>query len=496
MGSGEEFSRLAALLPEPMLLVTGEGAVLAANRASADLLGHPSGDRLVGRRLMDLGDQDTGRVEEWLRACSRSKTLVPGFLTFRRVGGSPVRCRADGAAYWPASAGDAATVLVRLTPGQQVEQRKDEFLAMLAHELRNPLAPLRSGIEVLRMEANAPDQFHRVSEMMDRQVRHLTRIVDDLLNVSRITRGRIDLRREPMDLIPVIEHAMEMVEERSFMDGTVEVTLHMPPDALWLDGDATRLSQVFVNLISNAVKFTDPGGRVTVTAGPDESGGEGITVSVRDTGAGIQAEDLADIFDLFVQTDLSLDREKGGLGLGLPVARRLTELHGGTLEARSEGLGKGSEFIVSLPSLPALDARSPQEAAPGSRSDGEDRAPGRRCVLIVDDNRDAAEVLGMLVDHWGHDIALAHDGIHALEVAARSRPDVVLMDLGLPRLDGYEVARRIRVDPELAGALLIAVSGYGPLEDQGRAKAAGFDHHLVKPVDPKVLKILLVSSRA
>ncbi len=646
---------MAALLPEPMLLVSGDGLVLAANRAAAELLGHPSAGNLVDRRLPDLVDQDVATVEEWLRASSRSRKLIPGSLGFRRGNGTSIHCRADGAVYSPASAGEVAAVLVRLTPRReavdpfldlnlrieelktevgrrkqaelalyhererlrvtlesigdaviatdiggritflnrvaealtgwegeealgrplgevfviinegtrapiespvdkvlrlgtvvplanhtllihrngsetsiddtaapirdegkgmkgvvlvfheiterrelerqlrQADERKDEFLAMLAHELRNPLAPLRTGIEVLRKGTNAPGQFDRVSEMMDRQVRHMTRLVDELLDVSRITRGRVDLRREPVDLIPTLEHAVEMVEEANLADGGVELTLDLPPDPLRLDGDATRLSQIFVNLISNAVRFTEPGGRVTVTARSDGSSGDQIVVKVRDTGIGITAGDLPDIFELFVQVDRSLARTKGGLGLGLSVARRLTELHGGTLEARSEGLGKGSEFIVSLPGLPTGDAGSLHESSSARPSDGEGNS--RRRVLIVDDNKDSAEVLGILVGVWGHDVAMAHDGVTALEVAARHSPEVVLLDLGLPRLNGYEVARRIREDPALCGALLIAVSGYGKPEDHRRTKEVGFDHHLVKPVDPAVLESLLVSPR-
>jgi len=652
----EEFSRFADLLPEPMLLLGGDAVVLAANRASAGLLGEMFGHGLPGRRILDLVDQDPEAVGQWLRACSRSRALIPGSLSFRAENGAALLCRADGAVYSPASEVEPAAVLVRLTPRRKAanpflglnlrieelttevgrrmraeaalrgerewfrvtlesigdaviatdsrglvtfmnsvaetltgwsredargrplgdvfvimneytreptespvdkvlrdgltvalanhtilvrrdgsecsiddsaapirdedheitgvvlvfheiterrklerqlrraDQRKDEFLAMLAHELRNPLAPLRSGIEILRVDAGGAGQANRIAEMMERQVQHMTRLVDDLLDVSRITRGSIELRREHIDLVPVLEHALEMVEELNVSGEGAEVTLVLPQGPLPLNGDPTRLSQVFVNLISNAMKFTDPGGRVTVSCGPERSRDGWIVVSVKDTGVGIPGDDLSDIFELFVQTDRSLDRTKGGLGLGLPVARRLTELHGGTLEARSEGPGRGSEFVVTLPGLGAADAEDLDAAPPGPDPDpdAEDASEGLR-VLVVDDNHDAAELLGMLVEHWGHQVAMAHDGVEALEVAARFRPQVLLLDLGLPRLDGYEVARKLREDPGLADAMLVAVSGYGRAEDRQRTREAGFDDHLVKPVDHEVLRKLLVS---
>ncbi|TVP44819.1 MAG: hybrid sensor histidine kinase/response regulator [Gemmatimonadales bacterium] len=652
LGRPEEFSRFADLLPEPMLLVGGDAVVLAANPASAGLLGGMFGRELAGRRILELVDQDAQAVTQWLRACSRSRALLPGSLRFRGETGQALHCRADGAVHSPASGVEPATVLVRLTPrrkaanpflglnlrieelttevGRRVraeqalrgerewfrvtlesigdaviatdslgcitfmnsvaenltgwsredamgrplgevfvimneytrepsenpvdrvlrdgvtvalanhtilvrrdgtecsiddsaapirdeddeiagvvlvfheiterrklerqlrmaDQRKDEFLAMLAHELRNPLAPLRSGIEILRVGAGISDQAERIAEMMERQVQHMTRLVDDLLDVSRITRGSIELRRESVDLLPVLEHALEMVEQLNPSGEGAEVTLNLPQGPLLVDGDATRLSQVFVNLISNAVKFTEPGGRVTVTAGLEGARRDRIAVSVRDTGVGISEDDLSDIFELFVQTDRSLARTKGGLGLGLPVARRLTELHGGTLKARSEGPGRGSEFIVRLPGMLPAEGTD-LEGTPSDEARDPGGAPGGRRVLVVDDNHDAAELLGMLVEHWGHEVALAHDGVEALQVAARFKPQLVLLDLGLPQLDGYEVAGRIRQDPELAGAVLIAVSGYGRREDRQRTQEAGFDDHLVKPVDHEVLKRLL-----
>jgi signal transduction histidine kinase/ActR/RegA family two-component response regulator/PAS domain-containing protein len=351
---------------------------------------------------------------------------------------------------------------------------KDEFLAMLGHELRNPLSAVRNAVATARLDQG---RRPRALEIAHRQTDQLGRLIDDLLDIARITQGRIVLRKERVNLAEIIERAVEsvrpLVEERS-----VQLTVARTRAALRVDADAARLEQVFVNLLSNAAKYTDAGGRIDVTI--DRQGDE-VAVHVRDTGIGIAPEMLPRIWDLFTQGDRTLDRAQGGLGIGLTLARRLVDLHGGKIEAHSEGLGKGAEFMVRLAALPVAAGESLPSAAPQP-------AP-ERCarVLLVEDNRDTAESLMMLLELLGHRVRAVYDGVAALDAARTSPPDVMLVDIGLPGMDGYEVARRVRRDPDLDGVVLVALTGYGREEDRQRAMAAGFDYHLVKPVSPDAL---------
>ncbi len=351
------------------------------------------------------------------------------------------------------------------------DRRKDEFLAMLAHELRNPMAPLSTALHLLAR--NAPDRDRFVA-MASRQVTQLVRLVDDLLDVSRITRGMITLRREPVVFADVVGRAVEMV--RVEVEARSQVfTVSLPAAPIRLLADPTRLAQVIANLLGNASKYTSPGGSIWLTA--ERLEGE-VVLRVRDTGAGIAPDLLPHVFDLFVQGDASLARTAGGLGIGLTIVDRLVALHGGRVEVRSEGAGRGSEFTVTLPRLPD-ELMSPAEPdAPSAVV-----AAGGLRVLIVEDNVDMAESLATLLAHWGHQVQLAYDAASALEVAARARPEIILSDLGLPGMDGYELARRLRAEPAFGKVVLVALSGYGRPEDQRRALEAGFDHHLVKPPD-------------
>jgi signal transduction histidine kinase len=360
------------------------------------------------------------------------------------------------------------------------DQRKDEFLATLGHELRNPLSPLLTGLQLLRMAKGDAETVDRVADIMDRQVAHLVRLVDDLLEVSRITRGVIDVHREPLELAPLVRSAVDTT--RPMLESAAhELRLDLPREPIVIAGDAVRLTQVFANLLTNAAKYTNHGGRIEVSV---RHTGRFATISVRDNGIGIPREHLDSVFEMFMQVDRSSRAAQGGLGIGLTLVRSLVAMHGGSVEARSAGRGKGSEFVVTLPTLAVHELPS--------RDVDEVRMLPPRRILIVDDNRDAADTLAALLGRLGATVAVAYGGVEALERTSTFAPDVVLLDIGMPEVDGYEVARRIRA----AGAtdvLLVALTGWGQDQDIRRSRAAGFDHHLVKPPDIERLREILTS---
>jgi PAS domain S-box-containing protein len=361
---------------------------------------------------------------------------------------------------------------------READRRKDEFIATLAHELRNPLAPMRNAVYLLRA---APAAADRVVDIMDRQVAHMVRLVDDLLEVSRITRGKVDLKREPVDLATAVRAAVDTA--RPLIDTAGHrLTVELPAEPVTADADPVRLVQVVTNLLNNAAKYTPAGGAVTVVAGREA---DRAVVRVRDTGVGIPADMLARVFDLFTQVDRTRRQAQGGLGIGLALVKSLVELHGGAVEAHSDGLGKGSEFVVRLP-LAAGPAAATDPTAHA-------RPLADRRVLIVDDNRDAAESLADLLRHLGGRVEVAHDGPAALAAAGRFRPAVVLLDIGMPGTDGYEVARRLRADPDQRGLVIVALTGWAQDEDRRRSRAAGFDHHLAKPVAADTLRAVLAT---
>ncbi|MEX2140043.1 MAG: PAS domain S-box protein [Pirellulales bacterium] len=368
----------------------------------------------------------------------------------------------------------------------QAARHKDEFLATLAHELRNPLAPIRNSLQILRMTGDASAGVQRLHEMIERQVTHMVRLVDDLLELSRISRGKIELRTGRVELATVINHAVET--SKPLIDAARhQLTVELPPQPLVLDGDAVRLAQVFANLLNNAAKYTLAGGQIVVAARCEA---DEVVVSIRDTGIGIPRDMLPRVFDMFAQITNDLRRTQDGLGIGLSLVRTLVSMHGGTVEAESAGLGHGSQFIVRLP----LAKIEPEESNDEHRQSGPEPSliPARR-IIAVDDNRDAADSLGMLLKILGADVHVAYDGQSALEAIRICRPAVVLLDLGMPGMDGYEVARRIRQNPEASKVLLIALTGWGQEEDRRRTKEAGFDHHLIKPVELSALQALLAS---
>jgi len=365
----------------------------------------------------------------------------------------------------------------------EADRRKDEFLATLAHELRNPLAAISNAVQVLRHGGRDSKTVDSASEMLERQVGQVSRLVDDLLDMSRITQGKIELRKDHVELTPILDQAVEtaraLLESRHH-----DLTVTLPSGPIYLRADAARLAQVVGNLLSNASKFTDDGGHIGLAV---EREGKNVVIRVRDTGIGIAAADLPRLFDMFTQVDTSLERSRDGLGIGLTLVRALVEMHGGAVEARSAGLGQGSEFVVRLPTV----AEAPK---PGPRpTKGATARPVRRRVLIVDDNQDGAESLAVLLQLGGHETHTAHDGQQAIEDAERLRPDIVLLDIGLPRLNGYEVCRRIREQPWGKELSMVAVTGWGQQEDRRRSQEAGFDTHIVKPVEPEALMDLLAS---
>ena len=368
---------------------------------------------------------------------------------------------------------------------READHRKDEFLAMLAHELRNPLAPILNAVLVMKLRADEPAVVARMGQMVEQQVRHLSRMVDDLLDVSRITRGKIRLQSKMIDLGSVItlavENARPMIEQRR-----QTLSLSLPAGPIRLEADPTRIEQVLVNLLSNASKYTDAGGSIALGL---ERSGDDLVLSVRDTGVGIAPEMLPKIFDLFIQADDSLERSQGGLGIGLTLVRNLVELHGGRVLARSDGLGLGSEFSVHLRAEPSNVL---PEAAPRVEDPAAHGISLR--VLIVDDNVHAAESLAMVIKLWNHDAQVAHDGPGAIVVAQDYRPQVILLDIGLPGMDGYSVATDLRARPAFRDVLIIAMTGYGRDEDFQRSKSAGFDRHMVKPIDFAELQALLESA--
>ncbi len=374
---------------------------------------------------------------------------------------------------------------------KHVNRRKDEFLAMLAHELRNPLAPIRNAAQLLNVHSSGKPEIEWARAVIERQTKHLVRLVDDLLDVSRMVSGQITLQKTPVELADVVQNAVEasrpLIRLRKH-----HLSVELPEKPVTLSADLTRLAQVITNLLNNAAKYTDEGGQIRLDASVDN---EVVTIRVRDTGLGVDPDLLPHVFDLFTQADRTPDRSEGGLGIGLTLVKRLVELHGGSVEAHSEGLGSGAEFIVRLPVLAAVNgreatrvpARVPVAAAADARS---------LRILVVDDNVDAADSIAMLLNMEGHQTRSVNTARAALLAVPDFQPEVVLLDIGLPEMDGYEVARRLRSQNALRPIRLVAVTGYGQPADRKRAEAAGFDEHMVKPVEPTALQDFLRSVQA
>ncbi len=434
--------------------------------------------------------EDLAAVEAAVRVSAA--TMSPLITEFRII-------RPDGTMRWIATqgrvfAGETGTpdrivgVNIDITSRKKAEEalkeadrRKDDFLAMLGHELRNPLGVINTSVELLRWEAPADSTLAEVREMMERQVAHMSRLLDDLLEISRINRGKIHLKREPCNLAQTVRRTAEDFRQR--LEGTgLELVVDVPDRPLWIMGDHTRLVQTVENLLQNARKFTEIGGQVTVQL--IQSSDSAAVLKVQDTGMGMEPDVLAHAFEPFSQSDRGLDRRGGGLGLGLALVKGLVELHGGTVTAYSKGKGCGSEFVITLPlaQAPAHEDRISETSPQDGRS---------RRILIIEDNAMGARSMNMLLTKLGHKVEVAHSGLQGIQAALRLRPDVVLCDIGLPGMDGYAVARALRQEVDLHDIYLIAITGYGQQEDQRRSIKAGFDAHLTKPVDLKTLQQLL-----
>ena len=384
----------------------------------------------------------------------------------------------------PRESDELSCLRQRVRELEEGQRHITEFLAVLAHELRNPLAPIRNAVSLMQMDGLSDSMKDWYRTVIDRQVTHMTRLVDDLLDASRITSGKIILERKPVPVALVVETAAD--SSRPSIDARKHtLDIDLPAEPLQVDGDPVRLSQVVLNLLNNAAKYTPEEGKIRLAV--EKIGGQ-VLIRVMDTGIGIPADLLPRVFDLFTQGDRSLDRSEGGLGIGLTLVRRLVEMHGGSVEAYSEGPGLGSEFLVRLPLLTV-----PQEL-PGGEATELPQQTGPRRVLLIDDNRDAVESMTVLLELWGHEVRIAYNGPDALALAAEFRPDAALLDIGLPGMTGYEVAQRLRELPGWREVMLVAVTGYGQDEDLRRSREAGFDHHLTKPVEPAMLQSLLATA--
>jgi PAS domain S-box-containing protein len=486
------YRRLFETAQDAILILDGDsGKIIDSNPFLGDLLGY-SPDELLGKELWEIGlfqDIEANRaafLQLQEKGYIRYEDLPLQTKDGRRVSVEFVSnvYQVEGRLVIQCNIRDISERKRAEAALQEADRRKDEFLAMLAHELRNPLAPLSHALHVMRLKGTDDTDLQWARDVAERQVQQLTRLVDDLLDVSRISRGQINLQMEPVDMAAVVARAVEI--SRPLIDARKHsLELSLPEQAVRVKGDLIRLAQVLSNLLNNAAKYTPEGGCIALSV--ESTAGEAV-LRVRDTGVGIASDMLSHIFEMFTQVQASLDRSEGGLGIGLSLVRSLVEMHDGTVAAHSEGHGHGSEFVVRLPRLP--------EAALPTAPEAEQARPREvpaRDVLIVDNSQVAAESLALLLRLAGQEVRTAYDGPAALDLARARPPDVVLLDIGMPGMDGLEVARRLRQELRMKQPLLVALTGYGGEDDRRRSQEAGFDAHMVKPVDMRALERLLAS---
>jgi signal transduction histidine kinase len=476
--SEARFRNLIEKTADGVVVVSADGVIRYVNPAAEALLGRPAGELLGALFGRPLTAGETAEID-----------LCPG--PGRSSSLSPIAEMRVVEIDWEGQPAFLAT-LRDITERKEAIRRRDEFLAMLAHELRNPLASILNAVRMMRLHLPATAEVENARAIIERQGQHLARLLDDLLDLSRVTHGKIELRKQVLDVRDVVSDAIQ--SSRATIDQRRhQLTINMPGEAVYVEADPTRLTQIIVNLLTNAAKYTEPGGRIEVALRRE---GSQMVLSVKDTGKGIPPAQLANIFDPFMQLDASLDRAEGGLGLGLTLVRRLVELHGGTITAYSAGRNHGSEFVVRLPCsscIPLMEKPSQEETA-SSPSEPRAAAPVTfvpRNILLVEDNDDGRQMLRDLLRSLGHRVEEASNGLEGLNAMRRQMPDVALVDIGLPGLDGYELARQVRALPSGDKVRLLAVTGYGQPEDRRRAQEAGFEALLVKPVDLNKLEQFL-----
>lgn len=500
-----EFRRLLDRLPAAAYTCDPDGLITYYNKCATDVWGRApklycAEDRYCGSfKLHDLDGHPLQHDECWMALAIRHKREYNGCeIVVERPDGSRLTAMAhanpiidaEGAMY------GAVNVLVDVTDQKRTEESlreanryKDEFIAMLAHELRNPLAPIRNALEVLKRHVSVSDESAQVFGIVERQMRQMARLVDDLMDVSRITRNHLELRKSVVQLSDVValavETSMSVTEagDRLFAQ-------RLPAEPIQLHADGARLAQALSNVLSNAVKFTAPGGKISLEAKRES---DQLTLRITDSGIGMSSEALSSAFDMFVQGDRSPERNRSGLGLGLTLVKRLVEMHDGAVSLHSDGPGRGTAVVIRLPLATAWQCTPVTTALDSTTPSAAAATTGSHRILVVDDNQDAASTLSLLLQLDGHEVECANDGATALEIAAHYRPRLVLLDIGMPGMDGYAVARKVRSAPWGKDMVLIAITGWGLPNDRAQAMAAGFDDHLVKPVDPELIRSLLAS---
>lgn len=494
------------IIQDPQWLAGIDGVLASGQAAMIDNLWTKPGDAPPAERAEEEEKMSSGRFRighvAMLPLLARDKTYGVLALTLgpsgRRFDSADLELATDFAAR-VAIALDNCLLFKEVQEG---DRRKNEFLATLSHELRNPLAPMRTAIHTLHLSEQWPPGAEKLREMLERQLRHLTHLVDDLLDVARISQGKIQLRKRPTDLVAEIRDALETC--KATLEGSGHhIAISLPAGEVMVEADHVRMQQIFENLLFNAGKYTDPGGRIQLILECDQ---HEAVVRIRDSGVGIAPEMMSRIWEMFAQVDDSSDRIRQGLGIGLALAKKLVHLHGGEIQALSEGLGKGSEFVVRLPLLDAVAQADGHSAQPGQNTRDMDRRTemetetgtetnaATRRILVVDDNADAAESLAMLLGVFGHTVEIAYEGHAAMRAARAFKPELVFLDIGLPGMNGYEVARCMRDEAGMTGTKLIALSGYGTESDRMQSKEAGFDRHLVKPIDPRAVPDIISSA--
>jgi PAS domain S-box-containing protein len=490
-----------------IITIDEDGAVQSFNAAAEKLFGYPASE-VIGQNVKALmpepyHSQHDGYLANYARTGQAKIIGIGREVVGRRKDGSTFPMDLAVSAFRLGHRRFFTGIVRDITERKRLEQElpqrvqeladadrhKNEFLAMLAHELRNPLAPIRNALHLVKMPGADDTVVQQARNMMERQVQHLVRLVDDLLDVSRIMRGKIELHKEVIDLATLVQRAVETAQPSIDAHGH-ELVVSLPSRAIRIEGDMIRLAQVISNLLTNAAKYSDQASRIWLSA---ERAGDEVVLQVRDSGIGIDGELLAHIFDLFVQGDGSLARSRGGLGIGLTLVKSLVEMHHGSVTAFSKGPGQGSEFTVLLPILSDLQGSHAEQGPHHKQPFAADR---KRRVLVVDDNVDAAESAAMLLRLWGHEAHTVHDGLTALDAVQTYRPDIILLDIGLPGMSGYEVVRQLRAQPRFKRLVVAAMTGYGQDADRLRSKEAGFDFHLTKPLDPNILEMFVASPDA